>query len=423
MSGALAGLRVIEVCDEIGAFAGKLMADMGAEVIKVEPPEGDATRGYPPFLDDQPGPERSLWWWHYNTSKLGVTLDLQREEGKDVLARLLQTADFFLESGSARRLRELELDYDAFEVTNPGLMIVSITPFGRSGPRTDEQTTDLTVLAAGGPAWMCGYDDHSLPPVRGGGNQGYQTGCHFAVMSALVALLQRDATDRGQRVDVSLHAAANVTTEAGTYHWLVAQETVQRQTGRHAAVRPTMPIQIRCADGRYVNSGIPPRTPKQFRAVHEWMDGLGLLEDFDQAALLELGMNGERIDLGKLATDEEAAAKFAAGRDAMTRIAEHLPAYDFFVGGQERDFQLGIVYSPEEALEDRHLVERGFPVDVEHPEQDRSYRYPGAPYRFTKSPWRISRRAPLLGEDNVAVYSSLGLSESEIDRLRESGAI
>jgi crotonobetainyl-CoA:carnitine CoA-transferase CaiB-like acyl-CoA transferase len=423
MSGPLAGLRVIEVCDEIGAYAGKLMADMGAEVVKVEPPGGDTTRSYPPFLDDRPGPERSLWWWHYNTNKLGVTLDLSAEAGRGVLARLVEGADFLLESGPASRLREVALDYDGYEAANPGLITVSITPFGRSGPRTGEQTIDLTVLAAGGPAWMNGYDDHSLPPVRGGGNQGYHTGCHFAVMSGLVALLNRDRTGQGQRVDVSLHAAANVTTEAGTYHWLVAQETVQRQTGRHAAPRPTMPIQVRCADGRYVNTGIPPRTPSQFRAVYQWMEEVGILEGFPQAPLLELGMNGERIDLSKLSTDEEAAAKFAAGRDAVTLLAEHLPAYEFFTGGQERNFQFGIIYSPEEALEDRHLNERGFPVEVAHTEQGASYRYPGAPYRFTRTPWEVRRRAPLLGEDNDSVYGSIGLGPAEIEALRASGTI
>ena len=126
-------------------------------------------------------------------------------------------------------------------------------------PRLEEASTDLTILAAGGIAWMNGYDDHTLPPVRGAGNQGYHTGCHYGVMSFLAALLYRDVSGEGQFIDVSAHASCNVTTESGSYSWLVAEATVQRQTGRHASINPSMPSQVRCADGRYVNTGMPPR--------------------------------------------------------------------------------------------------------------------------------------------------------------------
>ena len=407
LPGALDGIRVVEVCDELGVFAGKLLADMGAEVVKVEPPEGDPTRRYPPFLDDEPGDERSLYFWHYNTSKLGVTLDLGAESDRVRFAELVRRADILVVSGSPARLAELGLGYDAMRDRNPELIMVSITPFGLSGPRAGDQATDLTILAGGGPVWSCGYDDHSLPPVRGGGNQGYHTACHFAVLSVLTALLYRDAAGRGQHIEVNAHAAANVTTEAGSYTWLVAGDTVQRQTGRHAAVAPTMPSQIRCADGRYVNSGLPPRRPAAFRAVYDWIDSLGLLDEFPEAALLEEGMRRERFDLAAIQTDEEVRAIFGAGREGLNFLAARLPAYDFFTGGQERGLQLGIIYSPEEVIADPHFVERGFPVEVEHPELGRSFTYPGAPYRFERSPWRIRRRAPLLGEDNDRVFAEL----------------
>ena len=127
---------------------------------------------------------------------------------------------------------------------------------------------------------MCGYDDHSLPPVRGGGNQGYQTGCHFAVLSALTAILVRDATGEGQHCDVNMHAAANVTTEYGSYGWLVAGETALRQTGRHAGLTMTMETQIQCADGHWVNTGVPPRIPREFGSVRDWILELGLEDEF-----------------------------------------------------------------------------------------------------------------------------------------------
>tara|TARA_B100001123_G_scaffold264194_1_gene294216 strand:- start:3604 stop:4770 length:1167 start_codon:yes stop_codon:yes gene_type:complete len=382
-------------------FAGKLLADMGAEVIKVERPEGDPTRAYPPFLDDEPGLERSLYFWHYNTSKLSVTLDLTNSVDRKRLSTLIDGTDILIQSGEVGA----DLEYAVLQKTNAGLIMVTLSPFGQEMPRQEEAATDLTILAGGGPVWNCGYDDHSLPPVRGGGNQGYHTASHFAVMSALVALLYRDETDKGQHIEVNAHAAANVTTEAGTYTWLVAQETVERQTGRHAAVNPSMPVQVLCKDGRYVNTGIPPRRPDSFSAVCEWLETLGLTEEFLEFPLLEQGSKRARFDMSMLQQDQELMAIFGAGRSAMNFLASRLTAYEFFVGGQQRGFQTGIIYSPEEVLEDPHFIERGFPVEVEHPELARTFTYPGAPYQFHGTPWRIRRRAPLLGEDNGHVFA------------------
>ena len=405
--GALSDLRVIELSSECGAFAGKLLGDMGAEVIVVEPPEGSSQRACGPFLDDEPGPERSLSWWHYNTSKLGVSLDLESETERERFRRLVASADLLIECEAPGRMAELGLDYADLKMLRQDLIMVSITPFGRAGPRSQDHATDLTVLAGGGPVWSCGYDDHSLPPVRGGGNQGYHTGCHFAVMSALVALLVRHETGVGQHIDVSMHAAANVTTEAASYDWLVAQSTVQRQTGRHAAAHMTQESQIRCADGRYVNTGVPPRAPPEFAALYAWIEELGLLEEFPEAFLLKLGQERERIDLSMIREDEELRTIFGAGRLGQNLVASKISAYDFFVGSQERGLPVGIIYSPEEVMEDRHFVARGFPVEVEHDDLGRSFTYPGAPYVFHGSPWRIQRRAPLLGEHNEQVFAAL----------------
>ena len=266
-----------------------------------------------------------------------MTLDLNGSAERERLRALIDRADIVLQSGEAGA----DLDYESLRETNAGLILVTLSPFGRGMPREDEAATDLTILAGGGPAWNCGYDDHSLPPVRGGGNQGYHTASHFGVMSALVALLYRDETGRGQHIDVNAHAAANVTTEAGTYTWLVAQQTVQRQTGRHAGVDPSMPSQVLCKDGRYVNTGIPPRRPESFAAVCEWLQTMGWAEEFLEFPLLEEGMRRERFDMTMLAEDEELMAIFGAGRSAMNFLAARLTAYEFFTGGQQRGFQIG----------------------------------------------------------------------------------
>jgi len=228
------------------------------------------------------------------------------------------------------------------------------------------------------------------------------------VMALMVAVVSRDITGTGQHIDVDMHAAQNVTNEAGSYTWLVAQETVQRQTGRHAGVNPSAPSQVQCSDGRWVNTGVPARQGRDYRALIDWLGECGLLEDFAAAPLLELGAGQGRIDLSQIATNPEVRETFQAGRDALVLLASSMPAYDFFSGGQDRGFQVGIIYSPEEVMEDPHFIDRGFRVEVEHPDLGRSFTYPGAPYLFHDSPWQIQRRAPLLGEHQAEVLDEIG---------------
>jgi crotonobetainyl-CoA:carnitine CoA-transferase CaiB-like acyl-CoA transferase len=149
---ALSGVRVIELANERIAYAGKLLADMGADVILVEPPGGDPARGYPPFLDDTPGPDRSLWWWHYHTSKRGVVLDLDNPADRLRFLALVAEADMLLESEPAGRLATLGLEYDDLKQVRKDLIFVSMTPFGRGSVNAEAPVTDLTILAGAGPA-------------------------------------------------------------------------------------------------------------------------------------------------------------------------------------------------------------------------------------------------------------------------------
>ena len=189
---ALNGVRVIEIANERVSLAGKLLADMGAEVILVEPPGGDPSRGYPPFVDQDPT-QPSLHFLHYNTNKKSVVLDLEKQRDAHRYRQLVAGADVVLEAEPTTRLKALGLDYVDFATHQPQLIHVALTPFGRKDPRSDLPQTDLTLMAAGGPPWSCGYDDHGLPPVRGWGDQAHHTGSHFACMSILTALLARNA--------------------------------------------------------------------------------------------------------------------------------------------------------------------------------------------------------------------------------------
>lgn len=407
LPGALDGLRVVELAREPLALAGKLFGDMGADVILVEPPEGDPSRRYPPYCDGQAGEDRSLYWWHYHTSKRSVVLDLDTEQDRARFRALIATADVLLEAEPRQRLASIGLDYPDLTKSKPDLVHVAMTPYGRQDPQSDLPFTDLTLMAASGPPWSCGYDDHSLPPIRGP-LQGYQTACHFAAMAALTALLHRGVTGDGQFIDLSMTAASNVTTEAASYSWLVAKRTVQRQTGRHASVSPSAETQQRCADGRYANTGVPPRQASEFAALDAWLKELGLADELPEAVFLEMGANWEGpFDLAKIGTDDAITAIFGAGRAALKLIASKVPAQDFFLGCQRVGLAVGVVNSPEEAFEDEHFKARGFQVPVYHEDLDRTVIYPGAPYALTESPWRISRRAPKLGEHTVEVLREL----------------
>ena len=404
---ALAGIRVLELANERIAFAGKLFADMGADVILIEPPGGDPSRNYPPFLHDTPGPNRSLYFWHYHTSKRGITLNLDDATDQRRFARLAASADVLLESEPITRLSQLGIDYADLCPGNPGLLHVAVTPYGRKEGLSDLPTTDLTLMAAGGPPWNCGYDDHSLPPVRGWGNQGYHTASHFAVMSILTALLHREATGEGQFIDVSMTAALNVTTEGATYFWLVNQSTVQRQTGRHAAVQPTGEAQVLCADGRYANTGVPPRFPHEFANLLAWLRELQLDTEFPEAVFIEMGANWDGpLDLSLIGTDDTVTAIFSSARQALQLVASRTSAYDFFIGCQNTGLVAGMVNSPEEAFEDEHFKARGLHVPVHHEDLDITVTYPGAPFNLPRSPCGISKRAPHLGEHNAEVLGS-----------------
>jgi crotonobetainyl-CoA:carnitine CoA-transferase CaiB-like acyl-CoA transferase len=404
-AGPLVGVRVVELASDHAAYAGKLLADYGAEVILIEPPGGHRSRSYEPFAGDEPGGERSLWFWHYQTSKQSVVLDLDAADDRARFTSLVATADIVLEGETPGYLATRSIDYPDLRLSRPDLVWVSLTPYGRSGPRSGDVATDLTVLADGGPMWNCGYDDHSLPPVRGGGNQGFQTGSLFAVMSALTAWVYRSRTGVGQFVDVSMHAAANVTTEAGSYDYLVAGRTVQRMTGRHAGVRVTTSSISPAADGKMVHTGVPPRGTREFVAVLEWLDELGWRDDFPESFFLVMGVERGGVSVTEINSDPEAQAIFNAGRECLRFLASRLPAYDFFRGAQQHGLSTGVVLAPEEVLADPHFVARGFPVVVDRGDGT-SVTHLGLPVAMRGSPGCI-RRAPLLGEHQSEVLDPL----------------
>jgi crotonobetainyl-CoA:carnitine CoA-transferase CaiB-like acyl-CoA transferase len=408
-NGLLAGLKVVEFSTPHVAFAGRLLADMGADVVVVEPPGGDPSRHRAPVVEGD-GLSSSIWWEHYAASKRSVTADLSVVTDREFAERLMRGADVILEGEPPGRLEAWGLGPARWCGEVESLIWTSVTSFGHFDPRSSEPFSDLTILAEGGPVWSCGYDDHSMPPVRGLGNQGFQLGGMFAVMGTLTAVVERSTSGRGQHVDTSLMAAAGVSTELASYYWLVTNETVIRQTGRHATAQVTTEAQVQAADGSWVHTGIGVRNPSAFAAILDWLTELSLLDDFPDAVLLEMGADGEVLSHPHPGADPVAMEIMRAGRDALIFVAGKLSGYDFFLGAQRRNLQCGVVRTPPEVLSDPHLVSRAWPTPVDLPLVDGSVVYPGPWFHSSVAPWRV-RPAPRPGQHQAEVVGELDLTE------------
>ena len=410
--GPLHGLRVLELSDEKGQFTGKLMADLGADVIKIEPPTGEDTRTVGPFLDDKPHRDRSLAFWHYNTSKRGVTLNLETEDGRDLFRRLAADADIVLETFKPGTLAVLGLDCESLKAANPKLILCSLTPFGQTGPWRDFRGSDLVHLAAGGFMGCCGYDEADDPaqiPIAPGGGSAWHTAGNFAYMAILAALVYRDSSGEGQYIDVSIHDCCSVTTEMHIPTYLYHGKVVIRQTGRHAQMTPNPSAQFRCADGGYINAQASRVPFRRFGELIVWMKEHALEEDLED----------EKYSTPKGFTENAAHID-----GVISRFVAHLPAEEAAHGGQTRQFNWGSVRAPEDLVEDGQLIDRGFWVDVVHPELGRTFKYPGAAAIHNGSPWRISRRAPLVGEHNREIYGEeLALDDAAIADLTNAGVL
>jgi benzylsuccinate CoA-transferase BbsE subunit len=414
LPGPLAGLRILELADEKGQFCGKLMGDLGADVIKIEPPGGEATRRMGPFLDDIPHPEHSLSFWYYNTSKRGITLNLETADGRQLFRRLAGAADVILETFPPGYLSALGLSYENLREQNSGLIMCALTPFGQTGPWRDYLSSDLLHMAAGGQMASCGYDEMDAPdapPIAPGGGNAWHMGCHYAYIAIMAALVYRTVTGRGQYIDASIHEACALTTEAAIPTYIYRHEVVRRHTGRHHAPGPTPRTQFRSKDGTYVTALVAGRlNPRYIKDLVELLDSYGMAGDLKDPKY----QDPKVIEATRDHIIEELVGNFIA----------HLPAEEVYHAAQARGFTWGAVRAPEELLDDPHLHDRGFWKQVEHPELGRSFVYPGEAAIYNGSPWRISRRPPLIGEHNKDIFcDELGLSPQELSLLAESRVI
>ena len=391
----------MEFCDELGQLAGKLLADMGADVIKIEPPEGSSARRIGPFVKDVPGPNRSLNFWYHNTNKRSVVLEFEHsDEDRATARRLAAGADIVLEDRAPGSLASCGLDYGSVGPGNAKVIYCSITPFGQDGPWAQYKTSDMVALAAGGPMNMNGYDERDVPgapPIHGNGDQAYNTACHFAVMGILAALLHRDATGEGQYIDCSMHEALSSTTEVGLPYWFYKRQDVIRQTGRHASAIHTEPWLYPAEDGRYVLIFGVGRDNGSWNKIKTWFQSEGFGMQFSEA----------RFDSPQARQPARGAPEAA---EVMAEVGRFIAAHDaeyVYRGGQEIGQSWGVVRSPDETLGDPHWHDRGFFVGITGEAVDEPALMPGAPYIFSATPWELRRPAPKLGEHTAEVLAEL----------------
>ena len=396
---ALSGLRILDLTDLKGAMSAKLFGDMGADVIKVEPPEGDAARRIGPFLDNKPHPERSLLFWFYNTSKRGITLDLNQPAGQELLKQLAAKADVLVESAAPGTLARLGLGYDELKQLNPNLVLTSITPFGQTGPYADYRSSDLVAEALGGMIWTNGFPDE--PPLHAMGLQAYHSASFFAAIGTLLALLTRDSLGEGQWVDVSIQEAVAGAVEhiAPFYHQGLGVET------RRGSLHWSRYFRVaRCRDGYVMHCSLGDWT-----SLVEWVKGDGKAQDLEDARWEDL-----------VYRKDHAEHLF----DILDDWAKDYSVAELMEGAQLRRIPYAMVRPPEALVDDPQLNDRGFFSAIEHPELGRTVQYPGGPIHFTVTPWRIARRPPLLGEHNTEVYGNeLGLGADRLSALKQAGVI
>lgn len=409
----LSPYRVLDLADQRGLLCGQILADLGADVVAVEPPGGSAARRLGPFAGDVVHPDRSLVWWAFARNKRSITLDLERAEGREILGHLLDRAHFLVESTTPGTMAARGLAYDDVGARAPGLVYVSISGFGQSGPKARWATADLVLLAAGGPLVLMGDDDR--PPVRLPVAQAWLHAGAEAAVGAMVAHHERQRSGRGQHVDVSAQQALTIAMQSYALCAALGAPEVRRSAGGHK----TGPITVRhlypARDGHVAitflfGSAIGPFTRRLMQWVWEEGGCDAATRDKDWLRYTELLLSGEE-PLAEYERVKALVAAFTATRTKAELLATALA----------RSLLIAPVSTTSDVYASPQLAARGWWWPVEHPELGRCVRYPGPFARFGAAPLRQRRRPPAVGEHTEEILGGeLGL---DVARLRREGIV
>ncbi len=399
VTGAFDGVRVVEFAEMVsGPYCGKLLADMAADVIKVEqPPDGDPARQRGPFLNGEPHPERSGLFLYLNANKRSLAVDTSKPNGRELFTRFLDSADVLIDNHSPALLDALGLDWETLHERNPRLILTSITPYGRTGPRANHRGTEMTGYHAGGLGTLMPPRsvDASRPPVKAGG---YPTGYHAGLTAGLAtaAALFGRGEGEGCLIDVSEQEAI-----VSLVRGFLVQTVYQRVTWNRVPDRPPFFGRMETSDGYVVSHVVED---------HHWRALVELMGYPEWAAGAE--WNNYEYRCGHLFEIGHKIDEWVKGQKKE----------ELHRKGAAKGFAVGTVYNAEEVLNSRQYAARDYFVEVGHPQAGK-LKCPGWPYKMSASSPRIRRPAPLLGEHSREVLREAAYSDMEVDSLIASGTV
>ena len=420
--GMLSPYRVLDLTNEHGFLCGKILGDLGADVIKIEKPGGDTARSIGPFYNDILEPEKSLFWMGFNTNKRGITLDIETSDGRKVFRKLVEKADFVLESFDSGYMDKLGLGYSDLRQINPGIIMASITSFGQTGPYKDFKATDIVLWALSGVGYVTGDSDRA--PLMPSFPISYFFAATSAAIGVLVALCERAITGEGQYVDAPAQLGLGWATGPEPQGiWAFNKQILKRSgrmfnralTDKGSEVRYVHhPVAYECKDGSvkffpFVQGGSLASTV----ALSEWV----IEEDMASETLKNLNWD----EFGWHTVSQEDLDEITG---SWSRFFLNHTKAELWEGAQKRGIMLYPILTTKDILEFEQLKARDYWEEVEHPELGTSITYPGGFVKMTEAPCRIRCRAPLIGEHNEEIYiREMGLSIEELLTLKEAKVI
>ena len=411
----LSPYRVLDLTTERGLLCGQVLGDLGADVIKIEPPGGSPARRLPPFYQDTPDPNGSLYWWAYNRNKRSVTLDITKSEGKALLQRLVARTHFLIESDNPGTMAKLGLSYQDLAAINPALIYVSISAFGQDGPKASYEDSDLVILAAGGPLILTGDDDR--PPVRISVPQAYLHACVEGVMGALLANHERQRSGQGQYIDVSAQQAVAQATQAMILAAPLGEAEIQRMGGGvkigPLKIRLVWPAQ----DGHVAitflfGTAFAPFTKR----LMDWIYEEGLCD--------EATRNTDWVGFGGVLFSGKGLEEYERLKLIVEEFTKTKTKAELLQGALDRRLVMAPITRIDEVVSSPQLTARQYWQELSHPELGKSFRYPGPFVKFSETPITYRRRPPLIGEHTREVYiDELGMTDKELTELQSKGVV
>jgi crotonobetainyl-CoA:carnitine CoA-transferase CaiB-like acyl-CoA transferase len=409
----ISACRVLDLTDEKGFLCGKILADLGADVIKIEKPGGNGSGRIGPFWQDMPDPEKSLYWFSYNTNKRGITLDIETADGQEILKKLVQNADFVVESFPPGYMDQMGLGYEALMEINRGIVVASITPFGQKGPYRDFKASDIIIMGMSGMLYLTGDADRA--PVNISIPQSHLLAGADAAVGAMIAYYHRERTGIGQHIDVSMQQSVAWFLANTIPYWEMSGTNLMRAgVLRSMNARDTLQRQVwPCKDGYvffFILGGLT--GAKTSRQLITWMEEEGMGDEYMR------NLDWENFDMGTVT------------QDVLDRIAK--PIREFFLSRTrkeileaaiKRNISICSLSSMEDLVNDRNLEERNFWTEIDHPELGIKIPYPLRFAEMSETSISTRFRAPLIGEHNSEVYGEIGLSSQDLILLKQAGVI